>query len=155
MKEKIKICCVASSGGHWVELTALRDVYLKYNYFFVTESGAQADETDCKKVYQVAKISRKDSFFLIKFFWMWIKALNVIIKERPNVILSTGALISVPYCFLGKFFGGKIVYIESFARTEKPSLTGRIVYPIADLFIVQWKSLCKFYPKAVYGGKVF
>lgn len=153
--DKLKMCCIASSGGHWVELTALNEIISIYDSFFITEAGAQADSAKCEKIYRVNKISRRDKDFLLKFLKLWIAAIKIMRKERPKVILTTGALIAVPFCYVGKLFGSKIIYIESFARVNQPSLTGKIMYPIADIFIVQWESMLKCYPKAVYGGKVF
>ena len=51
--------------------------------------------------------------------------------------------------------GKKVIYIESFARVDEPSLTGKLMYHVADLFIVQWKEMMEFYPNAVYGGGIF
>jgi UDP-N-acetylglucosamine:LPS N-acetylglucosamine transferase len=76
-------------------------------------------------------------------------------KEKPDCIISTGALITYPICLLGKMMGKKIIYIESFARVDRPSLTGKFMYKVADLFIVQWEELLKHYPKAVHTGGIF
>jgi beta-1,4-N-acetylglucosaminyltransferase len=72
------------------------------------------------------------------------------------VIISTGAGVAVPTCFLGKFlFKSKFIFIESFCRIKEPSLSGKLIYPIADLFFVQWKNLLNFYgKKAIYRGSV-
>ena len=58
-------------------------------------------------------------------------------------------------CYLGKIFGSKIIYIETFANRNTKTATGRLIYPIADLFIVQWKEMLKIYPKAVLGGSIY
>lgn len=76
-------------------------------------------------------------------------------EEDPDIVISTGALSTVPACFIAKLKKKKLIYIESFAKTRSPSLTGRIVYRFADLFIVQWSPLLKFYPKAHYFGGIF
>ena len=76
-------------------------------------------------------------------------------KEQPDVVITTGALLAFPFCLLAKLMGKKVVYIESFARVYDKSLTGKLVYPFADLFIVQWESMLKCYPKAVYTGGIF
>lgn len=153
--KNIKICCVSSSGGHWVEMTSLNRIFKKYSCFFVTEEGPQVKEAKYDTIFCVDKISRKDKDFIVNFIKLWMDALRIIRQEKPNVIFSTGALVSVPFCYVGKLLGCKVIYIESFARVENRSLTGRIVNRIADLFIVQWESMLKLYPKAVYGGKVF
>ena len=64
-------------------------------------------------------------------------------------------MVSFPFCLVGKLKRKKIIYIESFARVDKKSLTGRLVYPFADLFLVQWEPMLKCYPKAEYVGGIF
>lgn len=77
------------------------------------------------------------------------------IKIRPKYIVTTGTHTAGPICYLGKIFGSKIIYIETMANINRKTQTGRLIYPIADLFIVQWESMLKIYPKAVYGGFIF
>ena len=82
-------------------------------------------------------------------------SLGVFLKEKPDAIVSLGALATVQICLLGKLFRKKIIYIETFAKVDSPTLTGKIIYPFADLFIVQREELMKFYPKAVFGGAIY
>ena len=77
------------------------------------------------------------------------------IKIRPKYIVTTGTHTAGPICYLGKIFGSKIIYIETMANINRKTQTGRLIYPIADLFIVQWESMLKIYPKAIYGGFIF
>ena len=58
-------------------------------------------------------------------------------------------------CIMGKIFGSKIIYIETFANRNKKTATGKLIYKIADLFIVQWEEMLELYPKAVYGGSIY
>ena len=81
----------------------------------------------------------------IYYFW----------KIKPDVIISTGAHTAVPMCYIAKLFGKKVIFIESFAKTSTPTLSGRMIYPISDLFIVQWEGMKEHYPKAVYGGSIY
>mgnify|MGYP001049119175 FL=1 len=71
------------------------------------------------------------------------------------MIISSGAAVAVPFFYIGKLFGAKLVYIEVFDRIDKPTMTGKMVYPIADRFIVQWEEMKKVYPKAVNLGSIF
>ncbi len=76
-------------------------------------------------------------------------------KEKPDLIISSGAAVAVPFFYLGKLFGARLIYIEVFDRVDKPTLTGKMVYPIADRFIVQWEEQRKVYPKSVNLGSIF
>ncbi|MTW30876.1 PssD/Cps14F family polysaccharide biosynthesis glycosyltransferase, partial [Streptococcus pneumoniae] len=84
-----------------------------------------------------------------------VLAFNILRKERPDVIISSGAAVAVPFFYLGKLFGAKTVYIEVFDRIDAPTLTGKIVYPVTDKFIVQWEEMKKVYPKAINLGGIF
>ena len=77
------------------------------------------------------------------------------IKIRPNVIITTGTHTAVPMCYIGKIFRRKIIYIETFANSKTKTVAGRLVYPIADTFIVQWESMLELYPKAILGGWIY
>lgn len=151
----MKICFVASSGGHWEELLCLKPLTEKYDSVFVTEKGGQSDDAEGLRIYTVDQMNRKEKFFVLKFIRLFVKAAIFTYREKPDVFITTGALISFPFCVIGKLFRKKIVYIESFARIEGKSMTGKLVYPIADYFVVQWKSMLEYYPKAHYGGAIF
>ena len=75
-------------------------------------------------------------------------------KEKPDLIISSGAAVAVPFFYLGKLMGAKLIYIEVFDRIDKPTVTGRLVYPIVDKFIVQWEEQKKVYPKAINLGSM-
>jgi UDP-N-acetylglucosamine:LPS N-acetylglucosamine transferase len=151
----MKICFVASSGGHWEELMCLREIADAYDSFFVTEKGGQANDSHINRIYTLPQINRSEKAFVWHFVKLFFTAFFILKKEKPKVIITTGALIAYPFCLLTKLFGGKVIYIESFARVDNASLTGRLVYSIADLFLVQWQSMLRVYPKAKYVGGIF
>ena len=74
---------------------------------------------------------------------------------RPKYIVTTGTHTAVPMCYIGKLFGCKIIFIETFANINSRTLSGRLIYPISNLFIVQWEEMLKLYPKAVYAGWIY
>ncbi|MCD8110783.1 MAG: polysaccharide biosynthesis protein [Oscillospiraceae bacterium] len=150
-----KICFVSSSGGHWEELMCLKPLAENYDSVFVTEKGGQALDSKLNKLYEVDQINRKEKFFITKFLRLFIRAFRILRRENPDFIITTGALAAFPFCLWGKLLHKKVIYIESFARVEGKSLTGKLVYPFADLFIVQWPDMLKFYPQAVYVGGIF
>ena len=82
-------------------------------------------------------------------------AWKILRSEKPDLIISSGAAVAVPFFYLGKLFGAKLVYIEVFDRIDKPTITGRIVYPVADKFMVQWEEQKKVYKKAINLGSIF
>jgi beta-1,4-N-acetylglucosaminyltransferase len=76
-------------------------------------------------------------------------------REKPRAIVTTGAGVAVPFALVGRLAGAEVIYIESMARIAKPSLTGRLIYPIAHHFFVQWPDLQRFFPRAECHGTVF
>lgn len=149
----MKICLVGSSGGHLTHLYLLKPTWEKYDRFWVT-----FDKEDAKSMLKDEKMypcyfpTNRNLKNLIKNTFLAIKILR---NEKPDLIISAGAAVAVPFFYLGKMMGKKIIYIEVFDRVDKPTLTGRLVYPIADEFIVQWDEQLKVYPKAKNFGSIF
>lgn len=154
-----KVLFISSTGGHFNELIQLKPLFKEYDYHLITEK----DKTTIglKKEYGnrinfLVYGTRKRVFeYPFKFVYNCFKSLILYIKIRPKYIVSTGTHTAVPICYLGKLFGTKIIYIETFANRTAKTLAGKMVYPIADLFIVQWEEMLKLYPKAVYGGAIY
>ena len=154
-----KAIFISSTGGHLTELLQLKEMFQRYDYHIITE------DTKSTKWLKDAYPGRVDYLLnvtkheLITYFfggiYNIIKSLILYIRLKPDFIISTGSHTAVPMCLFAHLFGGKIIYIETFANLETRSLAGRIVYRWADLFIVQWESMLKLYPKAVYGGWIF
>lgn len=151
----MRICWIASSGGHWEELMCLKEIAVDYDSFYITEEGGQAKDSNVKISYTFPQINRREKDFFVHFVKLFHKAIYIINNEKPDFIITTGALVAFPFCVIGKLKGIKIIYIESFARVNNPSLTGRLVYSFADLFLVQWEPLLCIYPKAKYVGGIF
>jgi UDP-N-acetylglucosamine:LPS N-acetylglucosamine transferase len=84
-----------------------------------------------------------------------VVAWKVLRKEKPDLIISSGAAVAVPFFYLGKLFGAKLIYIEVFDRIDASTMTGKLVYPIVDRFVVQWDEMKQVYPKAVNLGSIF
>lgn len=150
-----KICLIASSGGHLEEIEQLKDVINRYNvYFVVTKTKATINNKKYK--YLIKDFNRKNIIiYMISFVYMFLQQIKIFIREKPDIILTTGAGLVIPTCIISKIFGRKIICIESYARISTPSKTGKILYKISDCFIIQRKELKKFYPDAIYGGCIF
>lgn len=153
----MKLCFIATAGGHLNQLLMLRPLMKKYDSYIVTEETSFSSSSDESKhrTYYVSQINRKQVVFPIKLIYLLYQSIRILAKEKPDIIISTGALASVPTCIIAKLFGKKVIFIESFAKINSPTLSGRLVYYFADLFIIQWDSLQKFYPNAVIGGWIY
>ena len=92
---------------------------------------------------------------IFKYLFLCLKTIYLYFKIRPKYIVTTGTHTAVPMCYLGKLFSSKIIFIETFANSNTKTLSGRMIYPIANLFVVQWKEMLKLYPKAIYGGSIY
>ena len=153
---KKKICLISSSGGHFEQLLMLRKLSEKHDIFIVTEK-TDYNKEDKKINYYVMQVNRKELLFIFKMIGIFFKSVYVFLKEKPDVIISTGVLSSIPMLFIGHVFKKKVIYIESFAKINSPTMTGKLVYKRkwADQFYVQWESMKKFYPNAIYKGGIY
>ena len=149
-----KICFCASSGGHLKQLMQLFPLMEATDSFIVTEKVDRQNLDVPIPVYYLELVNRKS--LTPKQAAQNIKtAKNILKKEKPDVIISTGVLATVPLCLLAKRRKIKIIYIESFAKVHSPTMTGKLMYRIADRFYVQWPSMKVVYPDAVYVGGVY
>ena len=156
---KKKVLFISSTGGHLSEMLQLKDLFDKYDYHIITEktkSNMALREEYPKRVnYLVYGTKKHFLVYPFKLLYNCFKSLFLYIKIRPKVIITTGAHTAGPMCCIGKIFGSKIIYIETLANMHTKTITGRLIYHFADLFIVQWESMLKLYPKAVYGGWLY
>ena len=151
-----KVCLIANGGGHLEELKQLDDVWKKYDCFYVVMKNKTTKTMRDKTYFIMENTKRNIILFYLKTLIISFQSMYILLKENPDIIISTGAGAAVPLCFLGKFlFKKKLIFIETFAKRNGPSKAGRAIYPIADLFIVQWEELLQFYPNAIYGGGIF
>ena len=139
---KNKIGIVSSCGGHLTEIRMLKTIYANYEYFYVLNHKAILASDMLNKTYFITHSERDWKFF--KNLW---EAYKIIKQERPAIFLSAGAGLIVPLCLVGKLFGIKTIYIETFTSVEKPTLSGKIMYYLADFFYYQWPSLKHYFPK--------
>ena len=151
----IKICLTASTGGHFEQLMMLKPLMSKYDCFIVTEKSKYLVGNKGVKTYFLLQVNRKEKMFLFKMLENILKTIKIFIVENPDVIISTGALSTIPLCLFGKLFKKKIIFIESFAKLNSPTLTGKLVYKFADQFYVQWEEMLAVYPNAIYRGGIY
>ena len=151
-----KVLFISSTGGHLNELLQLKSIMNKYDSYLITEKTKSLKEEYKDKIsYLIYGTKHNMLTYPFKLLANCFKSLYFYFKIKPDVIVTTGAHSAGPMCCIGKIFGSKIIYIETFANIHSKTVTGRIVYKFADLFIVQWESMLKLYPKAIYGGWIF
>ena len=150
-KARKKLCLISSSGGHYEQLKMLAPLAEENDVIWITERTQYKSDAD----YYLMQTGLTDKFFIFTMMINFLKTLMIWFKERPDYVITTGAMVVLPMAFLAKLFGKKLIYIESFARVYDGSKTGKLLYKYADLFIVQWESLKEVYPKAIYGGSIY
>lgn len=146
----MKICVVSSCGGHLTEVRCLKPAYEIFEHFYVLNDKVVLPPDMRGRTYFIAHSERDWKFFLN----LW-EAFRLLWQEKPDIILSTGAGPAVPFAIVGRlFFKTRVIFVETITRISRPSLTGRIMYWLAQDFLYQWESLHRFFPKAQYGGSL-
>ena len=144
---------VGSSGGHLTHLYMLKPFWQKKDRFWVTFDKEDARSLlEGERVYPCYYPTNRNLKNLLK---NTVVAWKVLRKEKPDLLISSGAAVAVPFFYLAKLMGKKLIYVEVYDRIDKPTLTGRLVYPIVDCFIVQWEEQKQVYKKAVNLGSIF
>lgn len=148
--EDMKIGLVCSQGGHMTQMMELQEAFGSHDTFWITYFSKRADVlAKLTQVYQLENIGASP-VRLLKSLW---PAWRILRREKPALLVSTGSEIALPFFYLGRLMGIKMIYVESVCRINTPSQTGKLVYPIVDQFYVQWPGLAKVYgPKARYVG---
>lgn len=150
-----KICFAASTGGHFEQLMMLKPLMDKYDSFIITEKTTYESVKDGRKAYYLKQVNRQEKTWLLKMIANTTSSFRIFINEKPDIVISTGALATLPMCLLAKVFRKKLIFIESFAKVTSPTLTGKVLYRFADQFYVQWEEMLKIYPDAIYKGGIY
>lgn len=150
-KKNPKLCVVASAGGHLTEAVKAIEKVTDVEIFFATNriKGVQ-ERVNNRRVKFITDPGRNIFLYVVNV----CESINVFFTEQPDVVFTTGAGIAIPLCYLAKLLGKKIVFLESAGRVNVPSKAARIIYPIADEFVVQSERLLKFFSRAIYGGRL-
>ncbi|MDP3989959.1 MAG: PssD/Cps14F family polysaccharide biosynthesis glycosyltransferase [archaeon] len=158
----MKTLVVLGMGGHTAQvLRLLQLIGDNYDYEYVV---GHDDKTSVSKIKHSGKIYlirnprlMKDKSIVKVFFNMFfttIAAWKILSKSKPDVIIGAGPAICIPLFWIAKLNGIKTIFIESWVRVSHKSNAGRLVYPVSDLFFVQWRSMKKVYPKSIYAGRL-
>ncbi|WP_449462951.1 PssD/Cps14F family polysaccharide biosynthesis glycosyltransferase [Streptococcus suis] len=148
----MKICFASSSGGHFEQLMMLEPLFKNYDSFIVTEKTGYSSFAENISTYFLKQLNRYNLFLSL---YNILYSLYIFIKEKPDLIISTGVLATIPICIWGKISGKRVIYIESYAKVNSGTLTGRFLYYLADVFYVQWPEMLRIYPEAKYIGGIY
>lgn len=154
-KNPSKVCAGASAGGHLNQLLRLLDEsggWPTPPSVFVTTLDTVAPRLAARgPVYVIGECDRNHPFKAVGVMW---RSLRFALKERPDVVVSTGSLPIAMVCAFSKLLGAKVVWIDSIANVERLSMSGRFVRTFADLFLVQWPELTERYSGTEYVGAI-
>ena len=147
-RSNANLCVVCTCGGHLYEAMKAISLYTGRRFFITDYSKRLESILQGQKVYYVPDHNFRP-FFLMKNI---IQTLIILIKERPDIVLSTGASLSIPTCIWAKILGKRLIYVETGGNVYTPTQTGRLLYRFADDFLIQWPPLKKHFPKGIFGG---
>ncbi|HCS93960.1 MAG TPA: polysaccharide biosynthesis protein [Bavariicoccus seileri] len=149
-----KVCLIASSGGHFEQILMLEKLKEKFDLYIVTEK-TEYESTTISKKYLLKQINRKGFNVVVNLPILTLQSFWVFLKEKPDVVISTGAMFVIPTFLIAKLLKKKLIFIESFAKVTSPTLTGKFLYNKVDVFIVQWPEMKKVYPNAIMLGSIY
>jgi beta-1,4-N-acetylglucosaminyltransferase len=151
--KKLEVLLVCSSGGHLLQLVSLREAWGGFGRAWVT-----FDKSDARSLLQGETVyfahgptNRNVPNLMRNLLLAW----GLLRRLRPKVVLTTGAGVAVPFAWIGRLLGARVVYVESFTRIDEPSLSCRLIAPVAERLYVQWPELAAVLPRARYVGSVF
>ncbi|MFC1676103.1 PssD/Cps14F family polysaccharide biosynthesis glycosyltransferase [Planctomycetota bacterium] len=148
----MKICLVASAGGHMSQLLRLAVSWDGHDTFYVATSDLVRKKLQqYGRVYITGECNRKHP---LRIIMVLLRCIKIVLRERPDVVISTGAAAGCIGCFLCKLTGAQVIWIDSITNVERLSLSGMLVRYIADLFIVQWPKLAEKYKNSQFAGMV-
>jgi beta-1,4-N-acetylglucosaminyltransferase len=151
-RKQPKLAVIASSGGHLTQLLVLQEFWTRYSRFWVTFDTLDATTAlKTERAYWAHHPTNRNLWNLLR---NTVLALKVLASERPTHVISTGAAVAIPFFWLGRLLGARTIYLEVFDRIDTPTLTGRIVAPVTDHFLVQWPEQLSLYKGAELVGPV-
>jgi beta-1,4-N-acetylglucosaminyltransferase len=146
----LRVMLVCSSGGHLAQLHNLSPWWSKHDRTWVTFKGADSlsllDGERVQWAYQPTTRNIPNALRNLRL------SFSVIRRYRPDLVVSAGAGVAFPFFIAAKLWRAKTVYVEVYDRIDLPSLTGRLCYPLTDLFVLQWEEQKRMYPKGQVVG---
>jgi len=155
----IKALFISSTGGHFSELMQLKELFNEYDYHIVTEktkSNKNLKEKYHEKLNFLVYGTKKTPFLYIFILLAnCFISLFIYLKVKPHVVITTGTHTAGPMCCIAKILGSKVIYIETFANRNTKTQAGKLLYYVADTFVVQWDEMLEVYPKAKCFGWIY
>jgi beta-1,4-N-acetylglucosaminyltransferase len=161
MKKNVAI--ILGSGGHTTQILRLVDkMGKKYDYTYIIANTDSTSEKHIRikgsvhYVYDTRLKTDKNLIkIILKFIPSTIETIKILNKIKPDFIIGCGPGMNLHVLWIAKYlFRAKLIFFESWVRVYNKSLTGRLIYPFSDLFMVQWRTMIKKYPKAVFVGRL-
>lgn len=153
--ERVDVLLVCTAGGHLMQLWSLRDAWSERERAWVVARHEGPDVESLlggERVHFAYSPANRSVKNLVRNLWL---ARRLLRRTRPKVLLTTGAAVAVPFAWMARLHGIPVAYVESLARADRPSLSCRLVAPVADRLYVQWPELQQALPRARYVGAVF
>lgn len=151
-----KVMFISSEGGHLDELRQLN--IENYDYSIVTEKTPSTINLG-EKYNNVSFLMYGTRKNPLKYLWVmtfnFFKSMRIFLKYKPDVVVTTGTHTAVLMCYIARLFRKKVIWIETFANRNTKTLAGRLVYPIANTFVIQWEEMQKLYPRAKFWGSIY
>ena len=152
MSKGPKVLAISSSGGHWVQLMRLKPAFDDLDVFYVSLDPSSASDVPDRRYYTIRNASRKEKWgFAVVLFQL----LRILLKERPQVIITTGSAPAFIALTLGKkLLGARTIWIDSIANVEEVSTSGRQARKVADVWPTQWPHLAEDADGPAFWGAV-
>lgn len=151
MERRIKVLAVASGGGHWIELMRIMPAFAGAHVVFATVNRDYARDVSASRFYVVPDATRWSKAAAM---WQALRILMIVLRERPNVVISTGAAPGYFAVRFGRWVGARTIWLDSIANVEELSMSGRLAGPHADLWLTQWPHLAGAEGRPAYAGAV-
>lgn len=148
----MKILLAASAGGHLSQLLSIHDVWKGHD--IVCLSTGEMVREKLQRLGETYIVPESNRQHLLKTAVVMYRCFHILRKEKPQIVISTGAAAGFWACFWGKLFGSKVIWLDSIANTQNLSMSGRMIRPFADLILSQWPDVAKKYPRVEYQGEV-
>ena len=154
---KFRVLLPSSSGGHLSEIFQLKELLAATEHLFVTEDLPLTRQLLQGQLCVFVRPNgrNRDWVFWKNFIINWFLAVPIILRFRPHAIVTTGSHTAIPFCYVGKLLGCKIIFILSFCRIDSKAAAATAIYPISDQFFVQWQQMRRAYPNSTYAGPLF